>query len=260
VRERVSFGARSLLRLALASHDPALEHLAAVWLVGLVARTYEVDPTDALALFEMIVSRIAGPSTPVAFLNGTVGLLQSYLATWHDRQKRWLGLVKSSGGWALAGDGNPVVGLVTFVALVLEPIGGPRPQVTTLSHVLHALNAMWDMAWQFGSPPQPGKAPDPAYREPWAIAERRAQHFRAPNINTERWRRRSWFWSCARRYSTRRIAVVQARRKTCQPSGRLQRPVCGPWLVHKSAPRAPGNSRSAPYTSGEPVIVSQVRS
>ena len=65
VREHVSAGARSLLRLALASDDRALKHLAAVWLVGVVARTYDVDPADARALFEMIVSRISDPSMPV---------------------------------------------------------------------------------------------------------------------------------------------------------------------------------------------------
>jgi hypothetical protein len=65
VRERVSIGARSLLRLALASDDRALKHLAAVWLVSVVARTYDVDPADARALFQTIVSRIADLSTPV---------------------------------------------------------------------------------------------------------------------------------------------------------------------------------------------------
>ena len=65
VREHVSVGARSLLRLALASHDRALTHPAAVWLIGVVAQTYEVDPADARALFETIVSRISDPSVPV---------------------------------------------------------------------------------------------------------------------------------------------------------------------------------------------------
>jgi len=65
VREHISAGARSLLRLALASDDRALKHLAAVWLVGVVARTYDVDPADARSLFETIVSRISDPNMPV---------------------------------------------------------------------------------------------------------------------------------------------------------------------------------------------------
>jgi NACHT domain len=65
VDRSVSRGARSLLRLALESHDPGLEHLAAVWLVGVVARTYEVDSADARGLFETILSRITDPNSPV---------------------------------------------------------------------------------------------------------------------------------------------------------------------------------------------------
>jgi hypothetical protein len=78
IREHVSVGARSLLRLALASHDPALEHVAATWLVGVVARTYDVDPADARALFEMIVSRIADPSTPVDLIYRLANAVQDF--------------------------------------------------------------------------------------------------------------------------------------------------------------------------------------
>ncbi len=78
VREHVSVGARSLLQLALDSRDPALEHLAAVWLVGVVARTYDVDPTDARALFEKILSRIADPSTPVDLIYRLANAVQHF--------------------------------------------------------------------------------------------------------------------------------------------------------------------------------------
>ena len=78
MREHVSAGARSLLRLALASDDPALEHLAAVWLVGVVARTYDVDPADARALFETILSRIADPSMPVDLIYRLANAVQDF--------------------------------------------------------------------------------------------------------------------------------------------------------------------------------------
>jgi hypothetical protein len=78
IREHVSVGARSLLRLALASHDPALEHLAAAWLVGVVARTYDEEPADARALFVMIVSRIADPNTPVDLIYRLANAVQDF--------------------------------------------------------------------------------------------------------------------------------------------------------------------------------------
>jgi hypothetical protein len=78
VREHVSAGARSLLRLALASHESALEHLAASWLVGVVARTYDVDPTDARALFETILSGIADPSTSVDLIYRLADAVQHF--------------------------------------------------------------------------------------------------------------------------------------------------------------------------------------
>jgi hypothetical protein len=78
VREYVSVGARSLLRLALASHDPALERLAAVWLIGVVARTYEVDPADARPLFEAILSRIADSSTSVDLIYQLANAVQHF--------------------------------------------------------------------------------------------------------------------------------------------------------------------------------------
>ncbi len=65
IRREISAGARSLLRLALDSHDPGLEHLAAVWLIGVVASTYDVDTRDGRSLFETILSRIADPDTSV---------------------------------------------------------------------------------------------------------------------------------------------------------------------------------------------------
>ncbi len=78
VREHVSAGARSLLRLALASGDPVFEHLAAVWLVRVVARTYDVDPDDARNLFGMILSRIADLSTPVDLIYRLADAVQHF--------------------------------------------------------------------------------------------------------------------------------------------------------------------------------------
>jgi hypothetical protein len=78
VREQVSVGARSLLRLALSAPDPALEHVAAAWLIGVVARTYDVDSADARNLFEMIVSRIADPSTPVDLIYRLANAVQHF--------------------------------------------------------------------------------------------------------------------------------------------------------------------------------------
>jgi hypothetical protein len=65
LREHISRAARSLLRWALASRDPGLEHLAAVWLLGVVARTYDVEPTDARDLLGSIVARVGDPTTSI---------------------------------------------------------------------------------------------------------------------------------------------------------------------------------------------------
>jgi hypothetical protein len=78
IREHISTGARSLLRLALDSHDQALEQLAAAWLVSVVARTYDVDPADARALFEAILSRIADPNTPVDLIYRLASAVQHF--------------------------------------------------------------------------------------------------------------------------------------------------------------------------------------
>lgn len=78
VREQVSVGARSLLRLALASRDPVLENVAGVWLVGVVARTYDVDRADARALFQTIVSRMADPRTPIDLIYRLANAVQEF--------------------------------------------------------------------------------------------------------------------------------------------------------------------------------------
>ena len=78
VRSNISAGARSLLRLALDSHDPGLEHIAAVWLVGVVASTYEVDANDARDLFETILSRISDPDTSVDLIYRLADAVQHF--------------------------------------------------------------------------------------------------------------------------------------------------------------------------------------
>jgi hypothetical protein len=81
VRDHISAGAREHLRLALASNDPVFEHLTAVWLVGVVARTYNVDPGDARNLFEKILARIPDPGTPVDLIYRLANATKNF---WND--------------------------------------------------------------------------------------------------------------------------------------------------------------------------------
>jgi hypothetical protein len=64
-REYISQAARLLLRWALTSRDPGLEHLAAVWLLGVVARTYDVDPADNSDLLGSLVARVEDPTISI---------------------------------------------------------------------------------------------------------------------------------------------------------------------------------------------------
>jgi len=81
IRQHISVGARAILRQALELRDPALEHVAAAWLIRVVANTYNVDPDDARDLYRLILSRIADPDMPVNFVYRLADAVQ-YL--WND--------------------------------------------------------------------------------------------------------------------------------------------------------------------------------
>ena len=81
VRGNVSSGARSLLRLALASHDPSFERAAAAWLIDVVARTYNIDPADGRTLFESILSRVTDAGTPIDLIYRLANSVQDF---WND--------------------------------------------------------------------------------------------------------------------------------------------------------------------------------